>query len=192
MPEQGGKISLLPESRRRLEISIPGENRPIHFGLGVIFLVVFVFAGVKLYNSYLTNQLTGIENEINLTEKQRDKEFEREVIRLSKQFSLVGSLLQNHLIWSNVLIGTQGLLPPQTQIKTLLGSTNEAKLEFSGRAVNYTTIAKQIAALLSDKSVADVSLDKVSTFSSGVLEYNMRVFFDKNNFLLNKTDTTKK
>lgn len=192
MSEQGGIISLLPESRRRLDISTPGENRPLFYGVGVVLLVILLFVVVKLYTSYLTNQLAGIENELNLTEGQRDKEFEQEAIKLNKQFSLVGNLLGDHLIWSNVLTSIQNLTPPQIQIKTILGNTSEAKLEVGGRAVNYTAIAKQIAALLSDKSITDINLDKISVFSSGVLEYNMRVLFDKNNFLLNKTDTTKK
>lgn len=185
MPDQGG-ISLLPESRRRLEITVPGENRPLYHGGAVLLLVILIFAGLKFYTSYLTSGLAEIEGEFNLIENQRDRQFEQEVLKLNKQFSLVGNTLKGHLIWSNVLSSVQSRIPSQIQIRSLLGDTNEAKLEISGRALNYTTVAKQIAALLSYESVTDVTLDKVSVFSSGVLEYNMRVRFDKNKFLLNE------
>jgi len=186
--DQGG-ISLLPESRRRIEISIPGENRAIYFGIGVVLMVFLLFAGVKIYTAYLNNKLSEIENEINLIEGQRNKEFEREALVLNQQFALVGNLLNKHLIWSNVLARVQGRIPSQVQFQTLLGDASESKIEIKGWAVNYTTIAKQIAALLSDETVADISLDKVSTFPTGVLEYNIKILFDKDKFLLSKTDS---
>ena len=186
MPEQGGTISLLPESRRKLEIKIPGEKRPIYYGASVVLLVLLIFGGLKLFSSALTGKLSEIENAISLSEGQRDKKFEQEALVLKKQFSLAGNILTKHLIWSNALTVVQNLTPPQVQIETFLGDAHEARLDIKGRSVNYTTIAKQIAALLSNEAVLDVSLDKVATFSSGVLEYNMRIFFNKDKFLLNK------
>lgn len=184
--QQGGTISLLPESRRRLEISVPGENRPLYYGGAVLLLVLLIFAGLKLYTASLASQLSETDAEINTIEGQRDKKFEKEALLLNKQFSLVGNFLQNHLIWSNALINIQNLTPPQIQLKTVLGDVNESKMEIIGRASSFTTIAKQIAALLSNEAVTDVALDKISNFSDGFLEYSMRVVFDKNKFLLNK------
>ncbi|TSC74038.1 MAG: hypothetical protein G01um101444_398 [Parcubacteria group bacterium Gr01-1014_44] len=185
MSNQGGIISLLPESRRKLEINIPGENRPLYYGAGVVLLVVLLFAGMKIYAGYLVGQLAEIDNEISAVENQRDKKFEQELLLLQKQFSLVGDVLKNHPIWSNVLSQVQGLTPSQVQIENLAGVINESKLEIKGRALNYTVIARQMAALLSNPAIVDLYLDKVSTFSTGALEYNMRVFFDKESFLLN-------
>lgn len=184
--DQGGNISFLSESRRKLDINVPGENRPLYYGAGVVLLVILVFAGGKFYTSFLAGQLTKIDNQLTSLETQRDKEFEQELLRLNKQFPLVGNFLAKHSIWSNVLIKFQSLTPPQVRVETLLGNTNDGKLEIKGRAANYTTIAKMIAALLSDKSVIDVSLDKVASFSTGDLEYNIRILFDKDKFLLNK------
>lgn len=184
--EQGGTISLLPESRRRLEINVPGENRPLYFGGAVILLALLIFGGLKLYHSSLANKMTGIENEINAGDAKRDKKFEKEVILLNKQFSLVGNLLQDHSVWSNVLITLQSLTPSQIQFKTVFGDITENKVEMVGRAPSLTIIAKQIAALLSKEEILDVALDKVATYSTGVLEYNLRILFDKNKLLLNK------
>lgn len=184
--QEGGTISLLPESRRRLDIKVPGENRPLYFGGAVVLLVLIIFGGLKLYHSSLVNKLMEIENEISAGEAKRDKKFEKEAILLNKQFSLVGDLLQNHPVWSNVLITVQSLTPPQTQLKTVLGDITENKVEMVGRAPSLTTIAKQIAALLGNEGVLDVSLDKVATYSTGVLEYSLRVVFDRNKFLLNQ------
>lgn len=176
----------MPESRRKLEINVPGENRPLYLGAGVALLVILIFAGGKFYTSFLTGRLAKIDGELSSLEAQRDKEFEREVLRLKKQFPLVGSLLAKHAVWSNVLIKIQNLIPAQIQLETLLGNANDGKLEIKGKAVNYTTVAKLIAALLSDESITDVSLNKVSSFSSGILEYSLQIFFDKDKFLLNK------
>lgn len=184
--QEGGTISLLPESRRRLDIKVPGENRPFYFGGAVVLLVLIIFGGLNLYHSSLANKLAEVENEINAGEAKRDKKFEKETLLLNKQFSLVGDLLKNHPIWSNVLITVQSLTPPQIQFKNILGDITENKIEMVGRAPNLTTIAKQIAALLGQEGVLDVSLDKVATYSTGVLEYSLRIVFDKNKLLLNK------
>ena len=184
--EQGGTISLLPVSRRKLEISVPGENLPFYYGGALLLLVLLIFTGLKFYTSSLVSQLAEIENEINTIETQRDKKFEKEVLLLNKQFSLVGNVLQNHLVWSNVLISIQSLAEPQSQLKSVLGDVTKNKLEITGLAPSFTTVAKQIAALLSNEAIIDVSLNKVSSFSTGVLEYNMLVIFDKNKFLLNQ------
>ena len=176
----------MPESRRKLDISIPGENRPIYMGAAVILIALLLFAVLHFYSASLNGRLTEIENEFNTVESQRDKKFEKEAILLNKQFALIGNLLQNHLIWSNVFISVQNLTSPQTQLKTIVGDVSESKLEIVGRAANFTTIAKQMAALLSNEAVADISLDKASSFSTGILEYSMRIFIDKNKFLLTK------
>lgn len=183
---QGGTIQLLPESRRKLEIKLPGEDRPVYLGLAVLILFGAVFLGLKLYTSFLSNNLNEINQKIDLLEQKRDKNFEQDVLLLNKRFSLAGNLITGHVIWSNALAKIQALTPAQSQLTTLVADTQAGKIDIKGVAANYTVVAKQIAGLLADGSITDIELNKIVSVSSGLLEYDMKLVFDRNKFLLNQ------
>jgi len=183
---QGGIIQLLPETRRSVDISVPGENKPLYWGAGVLVLVVVLFAGLKIYSSILTKKLTTINNEALALEQKRDRDFEKELLVLDQRFFSASGLLTNHIIWSNALVKIQGLTHPQIQIDTFLADTQDGKIDVKGFASSYTTIAKFVASLLSEEAIADVTLNKIDNKPTGLLEFNMGILFNKNEFLLNK------
>lgn len=186
MPNQGGTIQLLPESRRRLEIKIPGENRPVYYGLAILALAIIIFAGFYTYASYLNNKLSDIDSQASVLDEQRDKKFEKELMVLDKRFAAVNGLIQKHIVWSNALIKIQNLTPPQVQFDTLFGDVSDHKVDLKARAASYTVIARQIASLLSDESITGVNLSRVTSLTSGLLEYDMQVLFNKDKFLISK------
>lgn len=181
--EQGGTITLLPKSKKKLEIKIPGENRPLFWGVVVFVVSILIFAGLQIYVAYLRNQLTGIGEELVLVEEKRDKKFEKELVLLDKRFAVIGNILGNHLVWSNALIRLQNRTPAQVQYDTLLGDVALGKFNLKAKAASYTVIARQIASLLSEEGISDVDLNKVTAQTTGLLEYDMQIFFDKNKLL---------
>ncbi len=183
---QGGTIQLLPETRRKLDIKIPGENRPLYWGLCFLGLMLLIFIGLKTYASILTNDLTDLNSQALELEKKRDRDFEKNLLVLKKRFSSAEALIGNHIVWSNALAKIQSLTPPQSQMDTLFADTQATKMELKGRASNYTVIAQQIASFLSDEAITDIDLNKVTSLSTGLLEYEMKIIFDKNKLLLNK------
>lgn len=183
---QGGTIQLLPETRRKLDIKIPGENRPLYLGLAVLGLVILVFAGLKVYASILTNSLVSLNNQALELEKKRDRDFEKNLLVLKKRFSSAQTLVANHIVWSNALTKIQSLTPPQSQMDTFFADTQATKIELKGRAPSYTVVAQQIASFLSDGAITDIDLNKVTSLSTGLLEYEMKIIFDKDKLLLNK------
>ncbi|MBI2676791.1 MAG: hypothetical protein HYX21_02490 [Candidatus Yanofskybacteria bacterium] len=185
MPEQG-LIQLLPETRRKLEIKLPGENRPVYLATGFLVLVFLVFGGLKIYSSSLKNNLKSLDQEAVALETSRDRAFESELLVLNKRFALSSGLINEHIIWSGALSKLQNLMPKQSQMDTFFADSQAGKIELKGRAVSYTVIAQQIASFLTDEAVADIELNKINSLSSGVLEYDMKIVFDKNKFLVFK------
>ena len=183
----GGTIQLLPETRRKVEISLPGENKPLYWGLGFLALVVLLFAGFKIYVLILNKKLVDLNDQALALEATRDRVFEKELLILDKRFLTAASLVDSHIVWSNALTKIQSLTPLQIQIDTLFADTQAGKIDMKGFASSYTMIAQFIASLLSEEAVTDIELNKINSLSTGLLELDMKILFDKDKFVLNKT-----
>ncbi len=183
MPDQKGGLQLLPETRRKVDIKVPGENRFLFLGAAVLAAVFVLFLGANFYTSFLTKKIASIDADLMTLEEQRDKKNEESLLLLNKQLSLISNLLNNHIFWSKGLSKIESLLQNQVQFETFSASTIDNKFSFKALAANYTVVARQIAAFLSDESIADVSLNNVNTLTNGKLEFNMKLDLDKTKFL---------
>ncbi|MBI4158614.1 MAG: hypothetical protein HY505_03305 [Candidatus Yanofskybacteria bacterium] len=182
MPDQGG-LQLLPETRRKIEIITPGENRLITIG-GIIFTIVAVLAGgMYFYQNNLDNKLTSLDTEIISLEQQRNKQAEQNILIFNKQISMLSDLLNKHAYWTTAFSKIEGLTQSQVQFDSMTATLANNKIDLKAIAANYTTIARQIAAFLSDESVTDINLNRVNTLTNGRLEFTMQIIFDRSKFL---------
>ena len=182
MPDQGG-IQLLPESRRKIDIRIPGENRWIYAGIAALVLVFSVAAGLAFYRGGLEDQLAGLDTNLTNLEKQRDKKVEANLLVLKQQLSMTTQLLNNHIFWSKALAKIEALTQPQVQFSTFNAMAEEGKVDIKAFTLNYTVLARQIAAYVSDDSIKDIDLNNVRVLTNGRLEFTLRITFDKNKFI---------
>ena len=185
MPDQGG-LQLLPETRKKIEIAIPGENKLMTVG-GVVLTTVAVLAGgMYFYQNTLENRLTSLDAEIIALEQQRNKQAEQNILVFNRQVSMLSNLLNEHAYWTTAFSKIEGLTQAQVQFETVVATLTDNKIDLKAIAPNYTTVARQIAAFLSDDSIRDVNLSKVNVLTSGRLEFAMQLIFDKSKFLKNR------
>ncbi len=185
MADKGG-LQLLPENRKRIDVKIPGENRLIQLGAGLIVLVLVIAGGLWLYSNSLANQIASDDQQLAALEAQRDKTAEQNLITLSKQVGITSQILKNHIYWSIGLSKIESALQNNIQFKSLSAVLSEDSLHIRALSDNYTTIAKQLAAFVADDSITDVTLDGVSSLTSGKLDFNASVKFDPAKFLMNQ------
>src|SRR3989344_5882996 len=165
MANQGG-LQLLPETRKKIEIITPGENRLIIAG-GIVFVIAAILAGgFSFYANSLEDKLTALDTEIIALEQKRDKQAEQNILVFNKQVSMLSGLLANHAYWTTAFSKIEGLLQNQVQLNSMTTSLSDSKIDFGATALNYTTIARQIAAFLSDESIEDIALNRVSTLTN--------------------------
>lgn len=176
-------LQLLPERRKSIEIHTPGQNKPLVFSIILAVIVGAVYGALYFYKSSLLSTAQSIDNELAALEQRRDKPTEEKLLLLNKKLAVVGPLLSGHVYWSEAFARIQRLTQPQVQFKTLSAGTSDKKLIFKANAPNYMTVARQIAAFLSDGSIADITLDKVATLPSNKVEFNMSMIFDPKTFL---------
>jgi hypothetical protein len=96
---------------------------------------------------------------------------------------MLSNLLNDHIYWTSAFSKIEGLTQVQVQFNTMTAAATNNKIGFEASAANYTTVARQIAAFLSDDSITDVSLDQVNTLTNGQLKLKMQLTFDRSKFL---------
>lgn len=182
MADTGG-LQLLPETRKKIEVITPGENRLIIIG-GIILAIIAVLAsGIFFYKNLLENKLASLDTKIVELEQQRNKQTEQNILIFNKQVSMLSNLLNEHAYWTTAFSKIEGLTQNQVQFNSITATLANNKIDLKAVAANYTTIARQIAAFLSDDSIKDVDLNKVNTMTNGQLEFTMQISFYKNKFL---------
>lgn len=182
MVDQGG-LQLLPETRRRVEIKREGENRPVVMGVILFVAVVAIYVAADFYLASVRDELAGLDNQVTAIEEKRDKNAEEDIRTLTKQLSLVGDLLDNHIFWSNGFDKLEGLTLPQLRFVNMSGDVSREQIDVRVQTAGYANLAKQIAAYLSDGSIVDVTIGNTTTLPSGTVDANLSVKFDLSDFL---------
>lgn len=186
-----GGLQLLPETRKKIEIRMPGQNKPLLWALLLLFLVFVAYGVLFFYNQSNMSNIDAIDQQISSIEKSRDRKQEAKLLDFNNQLAVVNPLLANHLIWSDAFVRIQGLVLPQVQFVNLNADYVSHKLVFKALAANYTVVARQIASFYGDAALTDVSLNKISSLPTGRVEMTMQITFDANKFLI-KTPTSSK
>jgi len=179
-----GGIQLLPETKRKIEVKVPGENRLIYAGSAAIAVVILLFFGLNTYVASLENRLKTLDNQLLALNSKRDKKSEADLNALQKQTELISQLLNRHIFWTQALGKIENSFQPQAQLSGLIGSADKRQIILSGKATNYSTVAHEISSLLASDGVQDVNVDSIKTTNTGNLEFILEVMFDENKFLL--------
>ena len=182
MADNGG-LQLLPETRKKIDIRVPGENRMIVIGSIFLIITLVLITGLYLYKNSLESELSSLDTQIVALEQKRDKKTEQSILVFNKQATLLSKLLNDHVYWTTGFSKIERLVQNQVQFENITTSLADNKVDFKAIAANYTTIARQIAAFASDESIEDVTLSKVNALTNGQLEFSMKISFNKNKFL---------
>ncbi|OGN02705.1 MAG: hypothetical protein A2655_03270 [Candidatus Yanofskybacteria bacterium RIFCSPHIGHO2_01_FULL_43_42] len=185
MPNEGG-LQLLPETRKKIEIIIPGENRLLVIGAVVLAISAALAGSLYFYNNYLEDKLVSLDGKLAALEQNRNRQSEQNILVFNKQLSMLSNLLNKHAYWTTAFSKIEGLTQSQVQFDSLIAAAADNKIDFKATAANYTTIARQIAAFLSDESITDINLSKVNILTNGRLEFTMQISFNRSKFLQNK------
>lgn len=186
MPTQNEDIQLLSGSRRKLEVKVPGENRPLYIGLVFLAVAGGLWGGANFYFASLRDQLINLDGELAALESSRDRASEQAILVLDKRLALADGLVSNHLVWSEVLKKIQAATPLAVQFLGLRTNGTDGWADIQATAPSYTVVAKHLAALLADPIFIDISLNKISGLPSGFLEYSFKVSFNKQKLLLSQ------
>jgi hypothetical protein len=183
MPEKQD-IQLLPETKRSMTVKVPGENKLLFIGAVVL---VCILAGsyliVRMKNSEY-DRLLDLDKQLISIEEQRSSSEEERLLSLSKQLKIINTVMANHLYWTQGLSKFQSIISEETGVKNLsiAYSGDEISVDFPAKALNYISVARQLAAFLADTDIKSVNMGGI-TIAEGLLEFNVSLKIDSKKYL---------
>lgn len=184
MADRGG-IQLLPETRKKIEVKIPGENRLITIGIVLLALAFAIYGGLAYYTSSLSAKTQDLDARIAALNQQRikTKDADQALVSLGKQSGLISQLLANHLFWTKALVNIENALEPQVRLKTYSASAIKQTVSLGGFASSYSVVARQIAAFAADDALVDIDFKNAKADPLGGVQFNLDLKFDPAKFL---------
>lgn len=170
-------LQLLPGTKKRLGIKVPGENKFLYIGsvvLGAVLVTMFAFGR---YEASLLAQLDQLNNQILEIEQKRNKADEAELKASKVRLTLISTLIDKHIYWSQGFSWLENMLQREVRIKNI-SLSRDGGLTLRGAALNYSAIARQSSAFLADDRIKDLSLGKISTTPEGTIDFSMDIKVD--------------
>lgn len=178
-------LQLLPGTKKRLGIKIPGENRFLYIGSAILGAAIVTALWFNFNIKALENNIATLDSQILELEQKRNKKSESNIVLTQRQLALTGKLIDEHLYFSQAIAGISSLIQEKIQIERL-SIEPDGKVNLAGAAVSYTVIARQMAVFLADNSVTDMTMGRMSSRPDGMIEFNMDMVFDKAKLLQKK------
>lgn len=182
-----GGLQLLQQTRKKIEFHTPGQNKLLILSFLALIVTGGAYAGLLSYRTSLFNEAQAIDQQLASVEQQRDKAAEERLLSLQKQLAVVGPLLSDHIAWSDALIRIQNLLEPKIQFISFHADVLKQSISIKAQADNYSTIAKQVAALYREPAITDIVLNRITSVSTGRVEFDMELSFNRAKFLQKAT-----
>jgi len=181
-----GEIQLLPGTKKRLGIKVTGENRFLYIGSAVLGAAIVTAFWFNFSVRSLKAEMKNIDEQLFILEQKRDKKAEANVQTTRQQISLATQLLDDHIYLTKAFSRIESMTQEDVQIRGIAYDLVGNKIGIEARATSYTVIAHQLAALLSDDSITDVSLGKMTPNSKGIIEFNLGLTYNHAKLLKNK------
>lgn len=174
----------MPETRKSISVTIPGENKMLYVGIAVFVISIIITSGLWFFQSTKASSLTKISTEIKTKSDEIDKNTEivNSVAIVSQQIGNISKLLDRHIYWTRALGRIENLLSPQIQIDSFIGDVTAGEISLKALSPSYTIIARQIASFVSEPLIKDVSLGEITTQTSGKLEFSMLLKINSSEF----------
>lgn len=177
MADNGG-LQFLTETRKKIEVSVPGQNRLLVFSLIFLAVILAIYGGLVYYKGSLTAKLDQTNQRLVEIEKARNKKNEESLLKLKSDLALVKPLIENHISWSEAFARIQNLVIPQVQFDSLYVKLDKKEFSFKAFAPSFTVVAKQLAVFYADNAIRDVSVGKVSSLSNAKVEFSAQLVLD--------------
>jgi len=179
-------LQLLPGTKKRLNLKVPGENKFLYIGSAILGVVIVASFALGRYEVALRAQVENLNDQLTALEQKRSKSEEEDLRVLKDRLLLTSQLLDEHIYWTKALSAIEGLIQGEVEFESLSGSVGEGVVNIKARAGNYTVLARQIASFLTGPGIKDVSLGQIQPLSNGKIEFEIQLKFNKTKFVQNK------
>lgn len=185
MADRGG-LQLLPDTRKKIEVRTPGENRMLVFGFVSLAIVGGIYFGLISYIDGLSQEIEEVTGQIRALEDRRNKKAEAELSALSKQVETITGILDNHIFLSKAFEKLESMVSPKIRLESVQITNSDKRIELKITAPSFVDIAKQISAFLSEGGVKDLEVGQLTPDNSGRIPTSMGLILKDDGFFRKK------
>lgn len=178
-------LQLLPGTKKRLGIKVPGENRFLYIGSAILGAVIVTSFWLNFTTKSLEEELKSVDEQIQSLEQKRNKQFESNIKLIQKQLAVTSELIDGHHYFSQAILKLASLIQEKVQVESL-SIESDGTVTLGAFGANYITISRQLAAFSADDSIEDFTIGKIVSQSNGTLKFGMEIKFDKEKLLQKK------
>ncbi|MBI2121789.1 MAG: hypothetical protein HYT98_01570 [Candidatus Sungbacteria bacterium] len=148
----------------------------------VYFLAFFIFlvtaggyGALTILNKKQTDNRDTLRSEVKLKEEDLNSSATEEVFLLDARLKNLRSLLAGHLFATNVLKLVEDKAHPQVQFGDFAFLAGSRKVDVSGKALDYTALARQITILENDPMVERVEFGGLSLGEKNTVSFTASI-----------------
>lgn len=175
-------INLIPREYKLKREKFSGiVSRTVGAVFALFILSLLAYGGLLLYQNKLNTDLESINNAIKNLEIKRDFETEEIMVDLDKKLKVLKDMFEEHLYWSKIVAKTEDLIIPEVYFSGAHLSLTEDKINFgfTGNALTYTILARQMISFQEEPNVENVSVSDIGLSAEGGIDFNLEVIFSK-------------
>lgn len=151
----------------------------------LFFAALAAAGGLFFYQHALTVSTQQWNDQIAAQEADLRPELLAQLTDLSTSLSVARSLLQSHVFASNALLLLQAVTHPSVRFLTFNFNSDSSKLEVSGEARSFQTVAEEVRLVEAHPQVTRVEFGGLSrSASAGPVNFRMTIIFKPTLLLL--------
>lgn len=166
-----------PAAFRSSGLVVSGGIWLFNLGLAALAASLLVAGGLFFYQRALENTAAQWAGEVAAQEAELRPELLAQITDLSTAIAVGRELLAGHVFSSNVLVFLQAVTHPLVQFTAFSYSRDAAKIELSGLANSYRSVAEQVSIIESHAQVAQVGFGGLSRGDKGLVNFRLSVIF---------------
>jgi len=175
-------INLIPREYKLKKEKFSGiVSRTVGAVFALFVLSLLIYGGLLLYQNKLNKDLGNTNQAIENLDIKRDFETEQIMVDLDKKLKVLKEMFENHFYWSDIVAKIEELTIPEVYFSDARLSLVEDKVSFgfSGNALTYTTLAKQIISFQEESDVKNIVVTGIALSSEGGIDFNLEITFSK-------------
>ncbi|MBI4132445.1 MAG: hypothetical protein HY474_02320 [Candidatus Sungbacteria bacterium] len=148
-----------------------------NFALAAFAASALAWGGLFLYQRSLASARADWEEQVAAQEAELKPDLLAQIADLTASIGVAREILNNHVYASNVLLLLQSFTHPAVSFSTMSFSRDARKIELTGLAASYRSVAEQVNFFESHPQVEKVDFGGLAVGERGLVNFRLAVIF---------------
>jgi hypothetical protein len=173
-------INLVPEGFRQKKEKT--SKKLVIIPIVLIIITAIICAGLFFYEETLSNKISDLDNEIDQINQKISNELDTEVISFQKHLNNLKKMLDDHIYYSNLFSLIEKTTVPTVSFESFNGDVSSKKIQLKGKAISFSSLAKQIVAFREAEEIDKVNFSSASIGTDGGIGFDLSLFLKQEMF----------